>query len=174
VLTDQDLMLLSQMIKVHLEALVIKRTRKMNNLDLNVLNEEIENLYSLLSKVLISAELNKETFSRSKKDIALAKEFNKDIRSQQDLAYKLIGTCWRKNNGANVILFRDTSTFDSCRMSTGKWSTHEYILDDELGTMTLHWKMDNFRASCQFNNTFTQFEEEKLGPNYIWRLEWFP
>lgn len=99
--------------------------------------------------------------------------FGHDIQSQADLARKLVGTCWRKRNGVETIVFRDEPSFDYHYSLKPGWSRHEYSLGRSLGSMILHWKMDNFNARCKFADDFSHFvEADDL--QFTWYLEWAP
>jgi hypothetical protein len=99
--------------------------------------------------------------------------FGDSIQTQEDLASKLPLTSWRKRNGVEVIVFRERPRFDYKHSLKPGWSSHEYSLDGKLGGMTLLWKMDNFKARCQFSRAFTQFVEAG-DATFTWSLEWAP
>src|SRR5262249_14678362 len=86
-----------------------------------------------------------------------AATFGHTIRSPQDLAARLVGSCWRKANGVEVIAFRADGRFDYNHAPGTEWSVHEYHLGPQLYGMVLHWKMDDFRARCEFSPDFRVF-----------------
>jgi hypothetical protein len=97
--------------------------------------------------------------------------FGHAIRSPQDLATKLVGSCWRKGNGVEVVIFKSGGQFDYNHATQAEWSVHEYQLGPQFGTMVLHWKMDDFRAKCEFSKDFGSFMESS-DLRYTWTLEW--
>lgn len=97
--------------------------------------------------------------------------FGHAIRSPQDLAAKLIGSCWRKGNGVEVIIFKSGGQFYYNHAAQAEWSAHDYQLGPQFGAMELHWRMDNFRARCEFAKDFGSFVEVS-DLRYTWTLEW--
>ncbi len=100
-------------------------------------------------------------------------KFAQGIRSQDDLATKLIGTTWRKVNGTEVIIFRDASRFEYQNTATSKWTSNKYTLKNKLGQMVLHWQVDGCNANCKFTDDFTRFVEGD-DDRFAWSLEWMP
>jgi len=174
-LTSQDLEMLSRMVKNELEKLVLKRaSESASEQDKSSFNEDIDRYYILLARLIIQAESSfAETLPKVSKDSERLAGFANDIQSQQDLARKLVGTCWRKKNGVEVVIFREAPTFDYFHTQETGWSSHEYILGDQIENMTLYWKMDNFEAACEFADGFVTFTEVN-NPNLTWTLEWMP
>jgi hypothetical protein len=189
-LASHDLEILSGMVKNELEKLIIKRASdSTSEQDNNLLSEEINKLYVLLSRLIILAEqnvedhlLNREAVNkiRSTKILRNTSEiddrlnaFADNILSKRDLAQRIVGTCWRKKNRVEVIVFREPPIFDYFDVRRAEWSSHEYALGNQMENMTLHWKMDNFRATCEFTDGFTTFMEVN-NPNLTWILEWAP